>query len=88
MIHIYSDPPDMERKLLRVISMLGDNDILIFTGDGVLNSLKTEIGARILYLQPDLKARGIEIKPGSGKSISLSEMVDLVAGDHKSPVSW
>lgn len=86
MIHIYSDTPDMERKLLRVLSLLGDGDILIFTGDGVLNSLKEEISARVLYLEPDLKARGLET--GSGKTVSIAEMVDLIAEDKKSPVSW
>ncbi len=78
----------MEKKLKRISSILAADDTIIFVGDGVLNNMKIQNCGRVLYLEPDMTARGIDSSSRYGKIISIQEMVEIIAADTKSPVSW
>lgn len=91
MINIYSDGCDSVSKLEYVVSLLSPDDLLILVGDGVLNAVNTKglLNAEcdIYVLENDLTARGLSgVK--TGKIITIRQMVDLIANDLKSPVSW
>ena len=89
MIHIYSDGTELERKLTRVLSMMSEGDALLLVGDGVLNAGSPLLEGRIvLALEADLAARGLDGRLQGARSISMAEMVDLIASDASDPISW
>ncbi len=90
MLHIYKDPPELESKLKRVLSVVLAHDTLIFWADGVLNVYEHQEllqSYRYVVLENDIKARGLP-NPGSGRTISMAQLVDLIAQDLSAPISW
>ncbi len=91
MINIYSDGRDCENKLQFIVNMLAGDDILILVGDGIMNAVVpnclSDAACRIYVLENDLTARGFN-KTKIGEIITIEQMVDLIANDLKSPISW
>lgn len=92
MINIYKDGRSSAEKLEMIVKFLSDQDILILISDGVLNIFDTSLklsDCRIYILRDDLESRGLcADKTPIGECISMEEMVDLIANDQNSPISW
>lgn len=94
-LHTVNSSPFQTLALQQCLALLGDQDCLLLIEDGVVASQakhadffhlkELAMQGRLMVLEADLQARGIENR--IGKTCSYLGFVNLVV-KHKSQISW